>query len=296
MRRIVAAALSAAALVLVAVLPVRAQPASVTTRIGPVAVERFAGGLAHPWRMAFLPDGRLLVTERPGKLRIVSPNGTISAPLAGVPQVFAQGQAGLLDVALDPDFSQNRLVYLSFAEPGAGDASTALGRGRAGRQPHRGLPDQLPPGAESSWFRIISAAASCSRRTDTLFLTMGERFKFDPAQDPREPISARSCASTGTARSRGTIRSSGGHTHRDAIWTLWSPQHPGRRRSIRNPARCGSPRWVRAAATTPQPARSAAAITAGRWSAGARITTGTPDPATRRPAPTLPMRSSNGRR
>ncbi|HEX2151515.1 MAG TPA: PQQ-dependent sugar dehydrogenase, partial [Stellaceae bacterium] len=99
MRRIVAAALSAAALILFAVLPSRAQPATVTTRNGAVAVERVAGGLAHPWGMAFLPDGRLLVTERPGRLRILGPDGSLSEPLAGVPQVFAQGQGGLLDVA-----------------------------------------------------------------------------------------------------------------------------------------------------------------------------------------------------
>ena len=91
MRRLVAAALGAAALVLYAVLPVRAQPASVTTQTGPVAVERFAGGLVHPWGMAFLPDGRLLVTERPGRLRIVSPDGTLSEPLAGVPAGLRPG-------------------------------------------------------------------------------------------------------------------------------------------------------------------------------------------------------------
>src|SRR3954452_3817444 len=107
MRRLVAAALGAAALVLYAVLPVRAQPASVTTQSGPVAVERVAGGLVHPWGMAVLPDGRLLVTERPGRLRVAAPAGPLPEPLAGVPQVFAQGQGGLLDVALDPEFGQN---------------------------------------------------------------------------------------------------------------------------------------------------------------------------------------------
>src|SRR4051812_13421165 len=186
MWRIVAAALSAAALVLVAVLPVRAQPASVTTRIGPVAVARFAGGLAHPWGMAFLPDGRLLVTERPGRLRIVSPNGPLSEPLAGVPQVFAQGQGGLLDVALDPDFGQNRLVYLSFAEPGADGASTALGRGRLAdnRADNRIEGFQIifrqePKVSGPNHFggRIVFSPDG------TLFLTMGERFKFDPAQE-----------------------------------------------------------------------------------------------------------------
>ena len=71
-----------------------------------------ARGLDRPWGLAFLPDGRLLVTERPGRLRIVAAGGGLSAPLAGVPAVYARGQGGLLDVALSPTFAQDRLVYL----------------------------------------------------------------------------------------------------------------------------------------------------------------------------------------
>ncbi|MGH7333374.1 MAG: PQQ-dependent sugar dehydrogenase, partial [Candidatus Rokuibacteriota bacterium] len=86
----------------------------------PVRVETVARGLEHPWGLAFLPDGRLLVTERPGRLRIVGQDGRVSTPLAGVPPVLARGQGGLLDVALDPHFASNRLVYLSYAEPDVG--------------------------------------------------------------------------------------------------------------------------------------------------------------------------------
>ena len=89
-----------------------------------------ATGLEHPWGMAFLPDGRLLVTERPGRLRIVAADGTLGAPLEGVPAVAATGQGGLLDVALDPEFAQNRWVYLSYAEPRAGGNGTAVARGQ----------------------------------------------------------------------------------------------------------------------------------------------------------------------
>jgi len=93
-----------------------------------------ARGLVNPWALAFLPDGRLLVTEKPGRLRIVDPQGRISPPLAGVPAVANVGQCGLLDVALDPKFAENRLVYWTFAEPGAGGASgsnsTAVARAR----------------------------------------------------------------------------------------------------------------------------------------------------------------------
>lgn len=89
-----------------------------------------ASGLEAPWGLAFLPDGRMLVTERPGRLRYVTANGQLSAPIAGVPAVFARGQGGLLDVALDPAFADNRLVYLSFSEPVDGKARTAVARGR----------------------------------------------------------------------------------------------------------------------------------------------------------------------
>jgi aldose sugar dehydrogenase len=97
---------------------------------GAVRVETIARGLEHPWALAFLPDGRLLVTERPGRLRLVDREGRLSEPLAGVPRVFAHGQGGLLDVVLDPRFADTRLVYLSYAEPGEGrTAGTAVARG-----------------------------------------------------------------------------------------------------------------------------------------------------------------------
>jgi len=147
-----------------------------------LAVESLASGLEHPWGMAFLPDGRLLVTERAGRLRILPPQGPLSAPLQGVPEVFAEGQGGLLDVALDPEFDANKLVWLSYAEPGDGGASTALGRGQLGAG---GLDDfqvifrQQPKVTGSAHFggRIVF------RDDGTLFLTTGERFRFDPAQD-----------------------------------------------------------------------------------------------------------------
>jgi glucose/arabinose dehydrogenase len=87
-------------------------------------------GLEHPWGMAFLPDGSILVTERPGRLRLVR-NGVLEPePIAGVPEVWARGQGGLLDVALHPDFERNRLVYLSYSKPGPNGATTAVARGR----------------------------------------------------------------------------------------------------------------------------------------------------------------------
>jgi glucose/arabinose dehydrogenase len=99
---------------------------------GKVGAETVAKGLEHPWALAFLPDGRILVTERPGRLRIVEKDGRLSRPLAGVPEVAAKGQGGLLDVEIDPKFEENRLVYLSYAEPGEGGAGTTVARGRLG--------------------------------------------------------------------------------------------------------------------------------------------------------------------
>jgi glucose/arabinose dehydrogenase len=94
-------------------------------------VVEVVAGLQNPWSVAFLPGGKMLVTERPGRLRVVSADGTLSAPVAGLPPVDARGQGGLLDVALDPAFAKNRVIYWSYAEPTAeqGVNNTAVARG-----------------------------------------------------------------------------------------------------------------------------------------------------------------------
>jgi glucose/arabinose dehydrogenase len=155
-------------------------PPSSTT---PARLAEVARGLEHPWGLAFLPDGRMLVTERPGRLRIVGPDGRLSTPLTGVPDVLAQGQGGLLDVALSPRFAQDRLVYLSFSEPGPGGGSTAVVRGRLG---DRGLDNtqviwrQEPKVTGNNHWgsRLVF------RPDGTLFVTLGDRFgQRDRAQD-----------------------------------------------------------------------------------------------------------------
>ena len=96
-----------------------------------VIVETVANGLQNPWSLAFLPDGRMLVTERPGRLRVVGTDGRLSEPVRGIAGIAARGQGGLLDVALSPDFAQSRLIYLSFAEDrGEGRNGTSVARGR----------------------------------------------------------------------------------------------------------------------------------------------------------------------
>lgn len=155
---------------------------SVPMPSGMVAVHEVASGLDHPWGMAFLPDGRLLVTERAGTLRIIGVNGDLSKPLAGTPEVYAEGSGGLLDVALDPEFSSNRFVYLSFAEPGEGGACTALGRGRLQEGRIEGFKvifRQQPKVPDSLQFsgRIVFSPQG------KIFLTLGDRHWFGSAQD-----------------------------------------------------------------------------------------------------------------
>ena len=97
------------------------------TSAGEMRIETVASGLQHPWAVALLPEGGFLVTERPGQLRRIAADGRLSAPLAGVPQVFANGQGGLLDVVLDPQYASNKRIWLSYAEPGEdGTAGTAV--------------------------------------------------------------------------------------------------------------------------------------------------------------------------
>lgn len=149
----------------------------------PVRVETVARGLEHPWGLEFLPDGRMIVTERPGRLRIVAPDGHLSEPLSGVPRVFAEGQGGLLDVALSPSFAEDGMVYLSFSEPGQGGAATAVARGKLGE---RGL-----EGTQVIWRQRPKVdgpnhwgSRLVFRPDGTLFVTLGERFSYrNRAQD-----------------------------------------------------------------------------------------------------------------
>jgi aldose sugar dehydrogenase len=108
---------------------------------GDIMIETFARGLDHPWALAFLPDGRMLVTERPGRMHIVGKDGKVSLAFAGVPKVFASGQGGLHDVVLDRSFADNHTIYFCFAEPVSGGARTALARARLLDEGAPGLAD-----------------------------------------------------------------------------------------------------------------------------------------------------------
>jgi glucose/arabinose dehydrogenase len=136
-------------------------------------------GLVNPWGLAFLPDGKMLVTERPGRLRVVSADGKqVSEPVAGLPAVDARGQGGLLDVALDPAFPKNQLIYWSYAEPRDGGMNnTAVARGK--------FVDGAAPKVENVQVIFHQAPSLASPlhfgsrlvfgRDGTLFITMGDR-------------------------------------------------------------------------------------------------------------------------
>jgi aldose sugar dehydrogenase len=175
------------ALALAAAAPAAAAAQSDTfpTEKGSVVLEQVAKGLEHPWSLAFLPDGRMLVTERPGRMRIVTMDGAISQPLAGVPAVAARGQGGLLDVALDPDFAANRLVYITFAEPREGGAGASVARLRLNPEA-TGFADatvifrQQPAYTGGNHFgsRIVFD------RTGAMFVALGDRYNLkDQAQN-----------------------------------------------------------------------------------------------------------------
>ena len=142
-------------------------------------VTTVAEGLVNPWGLVLLPDGRMLVTERPGRMRYISKEGKLSEPLTGVPQVWANGQGGLLDVTLSPKFAQDGLVYWSFSEAGDGGSGTAVARGKLGATSIEGAQviwRQAPKVESPNHFgsRIVF------RNDGTLFITMGDRFNQRP--------------------------------------------------------------------------------------------------------------------
>lgn len=148
-----------------------------------VRAQPVASGLQHPWAVAFLPEGRFLVTERPGRMRVVEPDGRVRPALQGLPDVAAGGQGGLLDVITDSGFAANRTVYFCYAEPGqGGTSSTALARARLSEdlsrlEDVRVLFSQRPKRRGSAHFgcRIVERQVG-GQPDGTLFLTLGDRF------------------------------------------------------------------------------------------------------------------------
>ncbi|MPZ10964.1 MAG: PQQ-dependent sugar dehydrogenase [Kiloniellaceae bacterium] len=143
-----------------------------------------AEGLEHPWGMAFLPDGGMLITERPGRLRLLKDGRLQPEAIAGTPEVVARGQGGLLDVALHPDFADNRLVYLSYAGAGEDGVGTEVARARFDGSRLEDLEvifraEPKTSGRNHFGSRLLFADDG------TLYITLGDRYSFkEEAQNP----------------------------------------------------------------------------------------------------------------
>ena len=157
----------------------RGEDTTFASSAGPLEVQTIASGLVHPWALAFLPDGKMLVTERPGRMRIVTVEGQLSPPLKGVPEVWATGQGGLLDVVTDNAFAQNRTIYFCYSERASGGGRTAVAR--AILSDGNGRLDELKiifrqdgPLSSGNHYgcRIVQA------NDGNLFITLGEHFTY----------------------------------------------------------------------------------------------------------------------
>jgi glucose/arabinose dehydrogenase len=167
----------AGAVSILAVTTTAAAPQSFRSSAGNLSVETVASGLASPWALAFLPDGRMLVTERQGRLRVVGKDGKLSPPLPGVPKVFARGQMGLLDLIIDRDYSRNRTIYFCYSADNGGSAALARTRLVEGDAP--ALDDVKPifkqQGPASSSGNNVGCRIA-QAPDGNLFLTLGDHF------------------------------------------------------------------------------------------------------------------------
>ena len=177
----ISAALVTATLVLISLViatATRSETQPFPSSAGALDVETVASGLDHPWALAFLPDGQLLVTERPGRMRIIAANGKLSEPLNGLPPLFVSGQGGLLDVALDREFAQNRTLYFCFASPLRGGGQAALARARLKQDAKPSLSEvkvifrQDGPPSSGNHYGCRIAQGTDGK----LYLAMGEHF------------------------------------------------------------------------------------------------------------------------
>lgn len=143
-----------------------------------------ARGLDHPWAIAFLPDGRMLVTERAGRLRVVTREGRVSEPLTGLPEVDARNQGGLLDVVLGPSFASDRMIYWSYSEPrSGGENGTSVARGRLSEDATRVENVQVIFRQEPAWRSTGHFGSNLVfDREGRLYVALGERMLSEPRQ------------------------------------------------------------------------------------------------------------------
>ena len=207
-----------------------------------------AQGLEHPWAVAFLPDGRYLVTERPGRMRVVQADGRLNSPLAGVPPVVARGQGGLLDVVLDSDFARNRQLYFCYSQPGsgadAGKNSTALARATLNDQATalqnvQVIFEQKPKYDSHLHFgcRIVERMVN-GQPDGTLFLTLGERSHYkEEAQNLRSHLGKIvRVGKDGSVPADNPFADTGNAQHaRNALPEIWSWGHRSPQGAVQAP-------------------------------------------------------------
>lgn len=158
-------------------------PEIIKTQEHDLRIAEIATGLEHPWGLAFLPDGRMLVTERPGRLRVIKDGRLAAEPVAGLPPIEARGQGGLLDVALHPDFAENRLIYFSYAGSGEGGVSTEVARGKLADDRLEDVQVIFRQQPKSKTGRHFGSRLVFDRK-GYLYITLGDRGDRQRAQRP----------------------------------------------------------------------------------------------------------------
>ncbi|WP_436638316.1 PQQ-dependent sugar dehydrogenase [Microbaculum sp. FT89] len=204
------------------------------TSAGSVRLETVAAGLDRPWSLAFLPDGTMLVTERPGTVRIVAPDGTLSAPLPGAPATRDWGQGGMLDVVPGPDFAGSGMVYLSFSEIEDGKAGTAVARARLVRA--GGAPRLEDTQVIFRMNRKTSSTRHFGSRLvfapdRTLFVTLGDRGDMERAQD-----TADHAGSVIRIAPDGSVPADNPYVNGGGLPEIWSVGHRNLQGAAINPA------------------------------------------------------------
>ena len=166
-------------------LPPPTAPQNVYSPTEQIRVAPVVAGLQNPWSLAFLPNGDMLVTEKPGRLRIIRNGQLDPTPVAGTPKVVAAGQGGLLEVAIHPRFAENRWVYLTYSKPGEAGSTTALLRGRLEGTTLTDVKDIFVADAWSKGTAHFGSRLAFGA-DGTLFMTVGERNDRDRAQDTNQ--------------------------------------------------------------------------------------------------------------
>jgi len=158
-------------------------PEIIKTKEHDIRITKIVTGLEHPWSLAFLPDGRMLVTERPGRLRMIKDDRLVAEPVAGLPPIEAHGQGGLLDVALHPNFVENQLIYFSYAGPGEGGISTEVARGKLVDNHLEDVQVIFRQQPKSKTGRHFGSRLVFDRER-YLYITLGDRGERERAQRP----------------------------------------------------------------------------------------------------------------